>query len=80
MIEQGQAEPDDVQKLIDNEEAVWVRIAATRKDDEWQESLMEVTSGVAPDRWTVQRWEYDEARAAPRGVAQTSSESQQSAQ
>lgn len=61
MIEQGQTEPDDVLELIDNEETVWVRIAATRKDDEWQESLMEVTSGVAPDRWTVQRWEYDEA-------------------
>jgi|GEM_PF-6736796 len=61
MIEQGQKAPDEVLKLIDEEETVWVRIAATRKDDEWQESLMEVTSGVAPDRWTVQRWEYTEA-------------------
>lgn len=61
MIEQGQLPPDDVFKLIEIEETVWVRIAATRSEDEWHESLMEIVSGVAPPRWTEQRWDYDEA-------------------
>ena len=61
MIEQGQLLPEDVFKSIEIEETVWVRIAATRNEDEWHQSLMEVVSGVAPSRWTQRRWDYDEA-------------------
>jgi hypothetical protein len=61
VIEQGQLPPDDVIKLIEAQKTVWVRLAATRTGDEWHESLMEVTSGIAPPRWIPQRWKYDEA-------------------
>lgn len=61
MMEQGQVPPEDTVKLIEGEERVWVRVAATRNEAEWQESLMEVTSGGAPPRWIPRRWEYDEA-------------------
>jgi hypothetical protein len=61
VIEQGQLPPDKVIAFIEAQETVWVRLAATRKDDEWHESVMEVTGGVAPPRWTPQRWEYEEA-------------------
>ena len=61
MIEQGQLPPEDVFKLVENEQTVWVRIAATRTEDEWHESLMEIVSGVAPPHWSEQRWDYDEA-------------------
>lgn len=61
MIEQGRLSLADDLKLIESEETVLVRTAAARSEEEWNESLMDVVSGVAPPRWTEQRWAYDEA-------------------
>jgi hypothetical protein len=61
VIEQGQLPPEDVTKLIEAEDVVWVRVIATRNQDEWHESIMEVTSGIAPQQWSSKRWVYDDA-------------------
>ncbi|HUY08009.1 MAG TPA: ATP-binding protein [Candidatus Dormibacteraeota bacterium] len=61
MIEQGQLPRDEVIKLIESQEALWTRIAASRIGDEWHESLMEVTSAPMPPRWTPKRWDYEQA-------------------
>lgn len=61
MIEQGQLPPEDVTKLVEAEDVVWVRLIATRNEDEWHESIMEVTSGIAPPQWRSKRWVYDDA-------------------
>ena len=60
MIEQGQLAPEVVYKLLEVEDIVWVRLGASRDEDEWHESIMEVTSGIAPPRWSPKRWVYDE--------------------
>jgi hypothetical protein len=50
---------------------VWVRLAATRPQDDWQLSLLEVTLGEAPPGWKRQRWSYERAvfvASAPAGA------------
>lgn len=61
MIESGQLRPEDVYGILARESAVWVRLVATRVGDEWHETHLEVTSGVAPARWVPEAWNYDEA-------------------
>ena len=60
-MEQGQSPQSDVLKLIESQEDLWIRLVAAKNGDEWHESLMEITSTVAPPHWVEQRWEYDEA-------------------
>jgi hypothetical protein len=40
---------------------VWVRLAASRLEADWQLSLLEVTVGEAPPNWRRQRWSYERA-------------------
>ncbi len=61
MIESGQAAPEDVIALVETEPTVWIRCAAARVNDEWHETHLEITSGIAPPRFIMRRWNYDEA-------------------
>lgn len=61
MIESGQVAPEEVIALVETEPTAWIRLAAARVNDEWHETHLEVTSGVAPPRFTMRRWNYDEA-------------------
>ena len=60
-MEQGQSPQTDVLKLVESQEDLWIRLVAAKDGDEWHESLMEITSTIAPPHWVDQRWEYDEA-------------------
>lgn len=61
MIEDGQLPPDEVLALIAPEPRLWLRIAAVTVNEECHETHLEITSGVAPPRWSARRWAYDEA-------------------
>ena len=54
-MEQGQSPQSDVLKLIESQEDLWIRLVAAKNGDEWHESLMEITSTVAPPHWVEQR-------------------------
>lgn len=44
---------------IVTEPSIWMRIAATLKDDgKWHAKLLELTSGAAPPSWEMQEWQY----------------------
>jgi hypothetical protein len=50
---------------------VWLRIAASKLDDEWRLALFEVTMGDPPPMWRRQRWIYPRAAfiaASPAGT------------
>jgi len=52
------------------EPRVWIRLAASKPDADWQLSLLEVTLGEAPHGWRRQRWQYPNAAfiaSAPSG-------------
>jgi hypothetical protein len=40
---------------------VWIRVAATKPQFEWQLCLLEVTTGEAPPSWRRGRWQYPRA-------------------
>lgn len=40
---------------------VWVRVGASRRDGDWQLSLLEVTVEEAPPSWRRGRWSYEHA-------------------
>lgn len=61
MIEGGQLHPAEVYSFLAREPVIWARLVATRVGEDWHETHLEVTSGVAPARWTAQAWDYDEA-------------------
>ena len=61
MIESGQLPPEDIIALVEEQSTLWVRIAAARQGDEWHETQLEITSGIAPPRWSARAWDYDEA-------------------
>lgn len=61
MIESGQVSPEDIIALVEEQSTLWVRIAAARHGDEWHETHVEMTSGVAPASWVQRRWTYDDA-------------------
>jgi len=61
VIESGQAAPEDVIALVETEPTVWIRLATARANDEWHETHLEITSGIAPPRFIMRRWNYDEA-------------------
>jgi Putative DNA-binding domain len=61
----------DLVARLNAERRVWLRLAATRSQEEWQLSLLEVTVGEAPPGWRRQRWEYRRAlfiASTPAGV------------
>ncbi|MDA8309424.1 MAG: ATP-binding protein [Actinomycetota bacterium] len=61
MIEDGQLPPEEVLALLAAEQRLWLRIAAVAVNEEWHETHLEITSGVAPPRWSARRWAYDDA-------------------
>jgi hypothetical protein len=61
VIESGQAAPEDIIALVEAEPTLWIRLAAARVNDEWHETHLEITSGIAPPRFMTRRWGYDEA-------------------
>ncbi len=60
MIESGQLPAADVIELVEAQATLWVRVAAVRRDDQWNATHVEMTSGVVPESWKQSRWRYDE--------------------
>ena len=61
MIEDGQLPPSAVLGLVAVEPMLWIRLAASRVNEQWHETHLEITSGIPPPQWSARRWEYDEA-------------------
>jgi hypothetical protein len=60
----------DLLHRLKEERRVWVRLAASRPQDDWQLSLLEVTVGEPPTGWQRKRWMYQRAlfiASTPRG-------------
>ena len=62
---------DDLLHRLRGERRVWVRLAASRPQEDWQLSLLEITVGEPPPGWKRQRWMYEWAlfvASAPAGA------------
>jgi len=53
---------DALADKLDAEPRVWVRLALTKSESDWQVRVLEVTAGCPPPRWQVVRWHYPNAR------------------
>lgn len=60
MIEDGQSPPAEVWQLVEAEPRLWCRLAAVRVGDEWHETHLEMTGGVAPPQWQLRAWDYED--------------------
>jgi hypothetical protein len=61
MIEIGRSTRDEVLGLVNQQNELWLRIAAYRQGSEWLVARMEITTTTAPPSWSSRRWNYDEA-------------------
>lgn len=52
---------DELVEHLRGQQRVWVRLAASRRDDAWQLALLEVTTGESPPGWHRQSWRYERA-------------------
>jgi hypothetical protein len=51
----------DLSAYLATQQRVWTRVGASRLDDDWQLSLLEVTVDEAPPSWRRRRWSYERA-------------------
>jgi Putative DNA-binding domain len=61
----------DLVNLLKEERRAWVRLAASRPQEDWQLSLLEVTLGEPPPGWKRRRWIYERGlfvASAPAGA------------
>ena len=57
----GQVEAKEILDYIADQPAVWVRVAAVKVNDDWQQAILELTSGAPPTSWKLQEFIYDDA-------------------
>src|ERR1700761_812252 len=48
-------------EFLTDQPKVWVRLAASRRDDVWVLAVLEVTTGEAPPGWRRVCWRYEHA-------------------
>jgi hypothetical protein len=60
MHDRGQVSSGSVVDILETRDAVWVRVAAVRPEDDWLQVLLEVVSGQVPPGWAPQHWQYED--------------------
>jgi hypothetical protein len=60
--------PDDVLAQLASQERAYVRLAATRVDDGWKQTLLEIVTGPPPPHWEPIEWTYPASLFVARAV------------